>query len=48
MRLVFEHAGASAARLSIAAAIVIAKPVYRELFTFLSFGRLLQRNVNKE
>jgi hypothetical protein len=48
MRLVFDHAGAPAVRLSIAAAMVIAKPVFRDLFTFFGFGRLLQRNVNKE
>jgi hypothetical protein len=34
MRLAFDHARASAVRLSIAAAMVIAKPVYRKLFIF--------------
>jgi hypothetical protein len=48
MRPAFDHAGASAVRLSIAAAMVIAKPVYKELFTLFSVGRPLQRNVNKE
>jgi len=38
MRLVFDHTGASAVRLSIAAAMVIAKPVYRKLFTLFTFG----------
>jgi hypothetical protein len=48
MRLVFDRVAASAVRLSIAAAMVIAKPVYRGLFTIFGFGGLLQRNVNKE
>jgi hypothetical protein len=43
-----EHAWASAIRLSIAAAMLIAKSVFKEIFTFFSFGRPLQRNVNKE
>src|SRR6202051_1863255 len=34
MRLDFDHAGASTVRLSIAAAMVIAKPVYGKLFIF--------------
>jgi len=45
MRLALDHACASAVRLSIAAAMVIAKPVFGELF--ILFGRALQRNVNK-
>jgi hypothetical protein len=48
MRLVRDRAGAPAVRLSIAAAMVIAKPVYRKLFKFFSFSRPLQRSVNKE
>jgi hypothetical protein len=48
MLLALDHAGASAVRHSIAAAMVIAKPVDREIFTFFGFGRPLQRNVNKE
>jgi hypothetical protein len=47
MRLGFDRAGASAFRLSIAAAMVITEPVYRELFTFFALGGPLQRNVNK-
>jgi hypothetical protein len=47
MRLALDQAVASAVRLSIATAMVIAKPVYRELFTFFALGRPLQRNVNK-
>src|ERR1700731_3088592 len=34
MRLDFDHASSSAVRLSIAAAMVIAKPVYGKLFIF--------------
>jgi hypothetical protein len=48
MRLDLDHAFASAVRLSIAAAMVIAKPVDRGLFTFFGVGGLLQRSVNKE
>jgi hypothetical protein len=48
MRLALDHAFASAVGLSIAAAMVIAKPVFGELFTFFGFGRPLQRNVKKE
>jgi hypothetical protein len=48
MRLAVDHVFAPAVRLSIAAAMVIAKPVHREIFTFFGFGRPLQRNVNKE
>jgi hypothetical protein len=48
MRLAFERAGAFAVRLSIAAAMAIAKPVDGEIFTFFGLGRPLQRNVNKE
>jgi hypothetical protein len=48
MRLALDHAGAPAVRLSIAAAMVIEKPVFRGLFTFFGFGRPLQRNVNKQ
>jgi hypothetical protein len=47
MRLAVDRV-ASAVRLSIAAAMVIAKPVDRGLFTIFGFGRPLQRNVNKE
>jgi hypothetical protein len=48
MRLVNERAGASAVRPSIAAAMVIAEPVSRELFTVFGLSRPLQRSVNKE
>jgi hypothetical protein len=48
MWLGFDQAFASAVRLSIAAAMVIAKPVHRELSAFFALGRPLQRNVNKE
>src|SRR3954447_20983216 len=37
MRLVLEHGDASAVRLSITAAMVIVKPVHRQLFTFSAF-----------
>jgi hypothetical protein len=47
-RFALDHAGVPAVRLSIAAAMVIAKPVYREIFTFFSLGGPLQRNVNKQ
>jgi hypothetical protein len=47
-RLPLDHAFASAVRLSIAAAMVITKPVHMNFFVFLRFGRALQRKVNKE
>jgi hypothetical protein len=48
MRLIRDHAGASAVRLSIAAAMVIANLFAGGLFTIFGLGRPLQRNVNKE
>jgi hypothetical protein len=48
MQLAFARAGASAVRLSITAAMVIVKPVEREIFTYFGVCRPLQRNVNKQ
>jgi hypothetical protein len=48
MRLALERAGASAVRLSIAAAMVIAKPVKGEKIKLFSVNRPLQRSVNKK
>jgi hypothetical protein len=48
MWLAFDRMGASAVRPSIAAAVVIAKPICGKLFTFFDVCRPLQRKVNKE
>jgi hypothetical protein len=49
MRLAFDRAGASAVRRSIAAAMVIAKPVLeRKKITQSNVSGPLQRSVNKE
>src|SRR5260370_30964351 len=47
MRLDFDHASSSAVRLSIAAAMVIAKPVYRKLFIFSGVADLCKERSTK-
>jgi hypothetical protein len=47
MRLAFDHASASAVRLSIAAAMVIAKPVCRKLFVFSGGADLCKERSTK-
>jgi hypothetical protein len=47
MRRACDRAGASAGRRSIAAAMVIAKPVLWEKLTSFEVNRPLQRSVNK-
>jgi hypothetical protein len=46
MRSVLKHGGA-AVRLSIAAAIVIAKPVHRQIFTLFGFADLCKEMSTK-